>query len=88
MRLFDGREKSYQGGAFAVIDIDVGSTDLQQCAEAVIRLRAGYLLQAGCADRIAFDFTSGYRVYWSDWRAGHRPVVSGKQGILSTPGQS
>jgi hypothetical protein len=79
VRLFDGREKSYQGGAFAVLDIDVGSGDLQQCADAVIRLRAEYLLQAGCADHIAFDFTSGHRARWPDWRAGYRPVVSGNK---------
>ena len=40
VRLFDGREKSHQAGAFAVVDIDVGPNDLQQCADAVIRLRA------------------------------------------------
>ena len=70
VRLFDGREKIYQGGVFAVVDIDVGEGDLQQCADAVIRLRAEYLLQAGCADRIAFDFTSGHRARWPDWRVG------------------
>ncbi|MFH1279904.1 MAG: DUF4846 domain-containing protein [Candidatus Eisenbacteria bacterium] len=79
VRLFDGREKSYQGGVFAAVDIDVGSKDLQQCADAVIRLRAEYLLAAGCADRIAFDFTSGHPARWSDWRAGQRPVVSGNE---------
>jgi len=79
VRLFDGREKSYQGGAFAVVDIDVGSRDLQQCADAVIRLRAEYLLQAGCASQISFDFTSGHDARWLDWSAGRRPVVSGNR---------
>lgn len=77
VRLFDGRQKANQGAAFAVVDIDVGARDLQQCADAVIRLRAEYLLAAGCSDRIAFDFTSGDRARWSDWRRGRRPVVSG-----------
>lgn len=79
VRLFDGREKTYQGGAFGVVDIDVGSKDLQQCADAVIRLRAEYLLAAGCADRVSFDFTSGHPARWLDWRAGRRPVVSGNK---------
>lgn len=79
VRLFDGREKSYQEGAFAVVDIDVGTSDLQQCADAVIRLRAEYQWQAGCAEQISFAFTSGHAARWRDWKAGRRPVVSGNQ---------
>jgi len=79
VHLYDGRVKRSQAAVFAVIDIDVGSKDLQQCADAVIRLRAEYLRQAGCADRIAFDFTSGDRARWRDWEAGRRPVVSGNE---------
>ena len=79
VRLFDGRVKSDQSGAFAVVDIDVGARDLQQCADAVIRLRAEYLLAARCADRVAFDFTSGDRARWSEWSSGRRPLVSGNR---------
>lgn len=79
VRLFDGREKGNPGAAFAVVDIDVGTRDLQQCADAVIRLRAEYLLAAGCADRIVFDFTSGDPARWLDWRLGRRPVVVGSE---------
>ena len=79
VRLFDGSEKPYQRGAFAVVDIDVGSRDLQQCADAVIRLRAEYLLAARCPERIVFDFTSGHPARWLDWSAGLRPVVLGTQ---------
>jgi len=77
VRLFDGTEKPSQSGAFAVVDIDIGSRDLRQCADAVIRLRAEYLFTRGCADRIVFDFTSGDAARWSRWSAGWRPVVSG-----------
>ena len=38
VRLFDGRLKSRQDVHYAVVNIDVGDTDLQQCADAVIRL--------------------------------------------------
>jgi hypothetical protein len=79
VRLFDGRDKPHQDGVFAVVDIDVGATDLQQCADAVIRLRAEYLWAAGCAERVAFDFTSGDAARWSLWRKGQRPVVSGRK---------
>jgi Domain of unknown function (4846) len=41
--LFDGRVKNNQQAQFAVMDISVGNKDLQQCADAVMRLRAEYL---------------------------------------------
>jgi hypothetical protein len=77
VRLFNGDRKLYQAGALAVVDIDVGTRDLQQCADAVIRLRAEYLYAAGCEDRVTFDFTSGDAAPWSAWMAGRRPHVSG-----------
>jgi Domain of unknown function (4846) len=40
---FDGRKKNNQNAQFAVLDITVGNKDLQQCADAVMRLRAEYL---------------------------------------------
>ena len=41
--LFDGTEKQNQAAQFAVLDVSVGERDLQQCADAVMRLRAEYL---------------------------------------------
>lgn len=79
VRYHDGRVKPNQGAVHAVVDIDTGSRDLQQCADAVIRLRAEYLWATGCADDIAFDFTSGHPARWAAWRDGQRPVVSGQQ---------
>ena len=40
---FDGKLKSNQSAQFAVLDVSVGNRDLQQCADAVMRLRAEYL---------------------------------------------
>jgi hypothetical protein len=76
VRLFDGSQKARKEGVFAVVDLDVGSKDLQQCADAVIRLRAEYLFALDCTDRIVFDFTSGDPARWSAWSMGWRPVVS------------
>ncbi len=75
--LHDGREKPNQEAHHAVIEIDVGERDLQQCADAIIRLRAEYLWAAGrCAD-IHFNFTSGDRADYERWREGYRPLVVG-----------
>ncbi len=41
--LFNGNPKTNQAAQFAVIDISTGNKDLQQCADAVMRLRAEYL---------------------------------------------
>jgi hypothetical protein len=75
--LHDGRRKRNQNAHFAVVDLDVGEADLQQCADAVIRLRAEYLFAGPCRDEIQFDFTSGDPARWKDWRAGQRPRVQG-----------
>jgi Domain of unknown function (4846) len=40
---FNGQLKGNQTAQFAVMDISVGDKDLQQCADAVMRLRAEYL---------------------------------------------
>jgi hypothetical protein len=61
VRLFDGRPKWNQQNHVAVIDIDTGARDLQQCADAVMRLRAEYLLGAGRTRDIAFNYTDGKR---------------------------
>jgi len=73
--LFDGRQKSNQNAHWAVIDMDVGDKDLQQCADSVIRLRAEYLLSAGKTGDIAFTLTNGHKAAFADWAAGQRPTV-------------
>lgn len=75
----DGSANPDQQSHAAVIDIDAGRRDLQQCADAVIRLRAEYLFAVGDIDKIAFRFTSGDFARYLDWRRGLRPSVKGSK---------
>lgn len=76
VHLFDGSLKKNQSAHVAVIDIDTGNTDLQQCADAVMRLRAEYLFSSGKKSEIAFNFTSGFRCDFAKWAEGYRPEVT------------
>jgi len=79
VRLFDGTPKANQEAHFAVIDIDTGDRDLQQCADAVMRLRAEWLFEEERLDEIGFDFTSGERVDFLRWSQGWRPRVENRR---------
>jgi len=74
---YNGEPKHTQNAHLAVLDIDTGKRDLQQCADAVIRLRAEYLFQQARYDEIAFHFTNGFLAEYSRWRNGERIKVDG-----------
>jgi len=76
VRYYDGRTK-FRNVYEAVLDIDVGDRDLQQCADAAIRLRAEYLYHIGQYDKIHFNFTSGFRADYTKWMEGYRIKVRG-----------
>ena len=56
----------------AVLDIDIGEKDLQQCADAVMRLRAEYLYKNKLYDKIHFNFTNGKKAEFSKYAEGYR----------------
>ena len=58
---YTGAPKWRQDVHEAVIDIDVGKRDLQQCADAIMRLRAEWLYASGRAREIGFNYTDGKR---------------------------
>jgi hypothetical protein len=51
---FDGSPKQNQSAQFAVLNISVGEKNLQQCADAVMRLRAEYLFAQKKYEEISF----------------------------------
>lgn len=77
VHLYNGKLKNYQEGHFAVLDIDVGSTDLQQCADAVMRMRAEYLYSIKDYDNLHFNFTSGHTIGFKKWTEGYRTKIHG-----------
>ena len=69
-----------------MIDIDVGKRDLQQCADAVMRLRAEYLYAQSEFSKIHFNFTSGHEVGFVDWSQGRKPIIAGNSVRFSAKG--
>jgi hypothetical protein len=63
----------------AVAELDVGTANLQQCADSIIRLHAEWLWSSHQRERIAYHFTSGHRASWPRYAAGDRAHVLGSQ---------
>jgi hypothetical protein len=62
--LYDGSLKKNQTAQFVVLDIPVGKKDLQQCADAVMRLRAEYLFHHKRYAEIFFKDNNGKSYAW------------------------
>jgi len=60
--IYTGGQKWRQDVHVAVISIDVGTRDLQQCADAIMRLRAEWLWSENRKSEIAFNDTDGKRM--------------------------
>lgn len=89
--LYNGEEKRNQRAHAAVLDVDVEARDLQQCADAIMRLRAEYLYERQRYDDLHFNFVSGFKAEYARWRKGDRIWVKGNQvgwkaGQGATPG--
>lgn len=75
--LYNGQKKRNQQAQYAVLDIDAGTKDLQQCADAVMRLRAEYLYARQQYDAISFRFTNGFYCDYAHYAGGYRPIIRG-----------
>jgi Domain of unknown function (4846) len=70
--LFNGQRKRNQSAQYAVLNVSVGKQDLQQCADAIMRLRADYLKAAGKGNEIAFNAVDGPVIDYQRWQQGYR----------------
>lgn len=57
--LYNGQKKQNQDAQFCVLNIPTGNKDLQQCADAVMKMRAMYLYEQGRFDKICFYDNEG-----------------------------
>ncbi len=87
VKLYDGTTKYWQGGAYAVVDMEIGKADLQQCADACMRLRAEYLWKNRKYSDIHFNFTNGFRADYSKWAEGYRISVKGNKASWYRAGE-
>lgn len=80
---FDDSEYYWQRGHIGILDLPVPKNGLQQCADALIRIRSEYLWDANRQDEIGFNFTSGHYCSWIEYAKGYRPKVSGNKVTFS-----
>ncbi len=73
VRAYDGRR--LRSPAAHVIALDVGSRDLQQCADTAIRLVSEFAWASGRTEELGWDFTSGDHTRWSDYVDGETFVI-------------
>lgn len=78
VKYYDGREKP-KDAYLAVVDFSLGERNLQQCADAVIRLRAEYLYEEKRFDEIQFNFVNGFNAEFSKWANGYGISVNGNK---------
>ncbi len=85
VRDYKGVPIDRQNNHAALLKIDVGDKDLQQCADAWMRLYAEYLWSQKRYDEIGFEFTSGQFFSWDDFKNGVRTKeVKKKVSFINT----
>src|SRR6185295_15701406 len=84
--LFNGKLKGDQSMHFAVLDMPVGDKDLQQCADAIMRLRAEYFFSSDEMDSIRFRATDGTDLSFAKWMKGERYQLKGNRLVAHQSG--
>lgn len=89
--LYNGLPKGNQQAQYAVLDISRGEKDLQQCADAVIRLYAEYYYSTDQLSKIQFHATDGTLMDYVSYTKGYRFVLKGsrlQKQLIAKPGNS
>ncbi|WP_216647372.1 DUF4846 domain-containing protein [Chitinophaga sp. SYP-B3965] len=89
--LYNGDKKTNQSAQFAVLDISVGKKDLQQCADAVMRLYAEYRYANRELNHITFKATDGSVMDYAGWAKGDRFALRNgrlKRSRTATPAEN
>lgn len=83
--LYNGKEKYNQQAQYAVLNISVGNKDLQQCADAIMRIRAEFLKATNLP--ICFSDNANKKYCWSNYQhkgwQRYLETVFGMCGTLS-----
>lgn len=87
VKFYNGSIKNKEGVYCEVIDMEIGTKDLQQCADAIIRLRAEYLFKNQQFSKIHFNFTSGDRADYTKYAEGYRTVIKANKVSWVKSGQ-
>lgn len=74
---YDNSLYYWQQGHIGILEIPVPKNGLQQCADALIRIRSEYLWNTNQKDKIGFNFTSGHHCSWLEYAEGYRPKING-----------
>jgi len=80
---YDDTDYFWQGGHIGILDISVPKNGLQQCADALIRVRSEFLWDNNRKDEIGFNFTSGHYCSWTAYADGYRPIINGSKVSFS-----
>ncbi len=82
---YDQTSYFWQQGHIGILEIPVPKNGLQQCADALIRVRSEYLWEQNIKEKIGFNFTSGHYCSRTKYAEGYRPKVNGnKVNFLKT----
>ncbi len=76
---YDDSEYFAQNWHEAILEVPVPKNGLQQCADALMRIRSEYLWDQNRNDEIGFNFTSGHYCSWKKYAEGYRPKIRGNK---------